>query len=70
MKKILVGSEKEGEYILLSKVNGEYYATSYKCSHFGLDLSLGLLLEDRVICPFHLASFSVKTGEHEHGPGF
>ncbi len=31
---------------------------------------MGLLFDDRVVCPFHLASFSVKTGEHEHGPGF
>jgi nitrite reductase/ring-hydroxylating ferredoxin subunit len=54
----------------LSKVDGKYYATSFKCSHFGLDLSYGVLFEDRVVCPFHLASFSVKTGEHEHGPVF
>lgn len=29
-----------------------------------------MLFDDRVVCPFHLASFSVKTGMHEHGPVF
>lgn len=39
MKKIQVGDDKDNDYILLSRVNGVYYATTYKCSHFGLDLS-------------------------------
>lgn len=30
----------------------------------------GLLFGDRLICPLHMASFSVKTGYHELGPVF
>jgi NADPH-dependent 2,4-dienoyl-CoA reductase/sulfur reductase-like enzyme len=29
-----------------------------------------LLFDDKVYCPFHFASFSVKTGMHEFGPTF
>ena len=31
-------------------------------------MSKGLLVEDRVLCPWHAAAFSVKTGAHEYGP--
>lgn len=27
-----------------------------------------MLFEDRIYCPFHLASFSVKTGYPDNGP--
>lgn len=56
--------------VLLAKVDGEFYAVGNKCSHFKLPLSAGLLFEDKVYCPFHFASFSVKTGNNEFGPVF
>jgi len=54
--------------VLVTRVDGKVYCTSNKCTHVGAPLAKGLLVEDRVICPFHAASFSVKTGAHEYGP--
>ena len=36
----------------------------------GAPLSAGFLVGDKVKCPFHNASFSVKDGAHEEGPMF
>ncbi|KAJ3088056.1 hypothetical protein HK102_009666 [Quaeritorhiza haematococci] len=56
--------------ILLSKINGCFYATSYKCTHYGAPLHTGALsLDGRVVCPWHGACFSVITGDIEDGPG-
>ena len=67
MKEVQVGPKKE-DFVLISKVNGKYYCTEGKCSHFGFNLSKGVLLGDKVICPLHNASFSVVDGTHEGGP--
>ena len=70
MKAYQVGPDEKEDKILLAKVDGQYYAVGAKCSHFGLPLEAGLLFDDKVYCPFHFASFSVKTGMHEFGPTF
>lgn len=70
MKKFQVGPDEKNDLILLAKVDDNYYALGLKCSHVGFPLDKGLLFGDRIICPLHLASFSVKTGHHELGPVF
>ena len=70
MKAFQVGPDEKNDIILLSNINGVLYACGNKCSHFGAPLNKGLLFEDRVYCPYHLASFSVKTGFHDYGPVF
>ena len=70
MKSFQVGPDEKEDKILLAKVDGKIYAVGSKCSHFGLPLEAGLLFDDKVYCPFHFASFSVKTGVHEFGPTF
>lgn len=58
-KKIYVGDK----VILLSNVNGSYYAISDKCPHMGGSLGEGVLKDGIVTCPKHGAKFDVKTGE-------
>lgn len=41
---------------------------SGKCSHYSVNLKYGQLFADRVYCPAHMASFSVKTGLPDGGP--
>lgn len=67
MIEVKVG-KNDGDNVLVTRVDGKVYCTSNKCTHVGAPLAKGLLVEDRVICPFHAASFSVKTGAHEYGP--
>ena len=70
MKKYQIGPDEKNDLILLTRVNNEYHAVGSKCSHFSAPLDKGILIEDRIYCPWHLASFSVKTGYHDFGPVF
>ena len=64
-KEVVVGSGKA----LLSKVNGEYFATSHLCPHYKAPLSKGVLSSDgRLMCPWHGACFRVQTGDIEDAP--
>ena len=67
MREIQVGATDK-DTILIVKIDGELYACGSKCSHFGAPLSKGMLFDDRIYCPFHLASFSAKTGYPDNGP--
>lgn len=49
--------------ILIVNVNGDYYAVNNMCTHFGGDLSEGLLEGNIVTCPNHQAKFDVTTGK-------
>jgi 3-phenylpropionate/trans-cinnamate dioxygenase ferredoxin subunit len=48
--------------VLISNINGVYYAISSVCTHMGGDLSKGKLEGSTVICPRHKAKFDVTTG--------
>jgi nitrite reductase/ring-hydroxylating ferredoxin subunit len=51
-----------GVHILLSKLGGEVSALSGTCTHEEADLGLGMILEDRIVCPLHLSQFDLRTG--------
>ena len=70
MREFQVGPNKRTDKILVAKIDGQFYAVGSRCTHFGAPLSQGLLIGDKVYCPWHLASFSVKTGFHQYGPVF
>ena len=59
MKKVTL----DGNEILIANVAGKYYAVSGMCTHFGGDLSEGVLEGKVVTCPNHKASFDVTTGK-------
>ena len=65
MKEVDVGEGKA----LLVRENGQYYAVSHKCTHFGAPLAKGALCEGQVRCPWHGACFNVATGDIEDFPG-
>jgi 3-phenylpropionate/trans-cinnamate dioxygenase ferredoxin component len=52
-----------GKEVLLSNVNGSYYAIANKCTHLGGSLAKGSLSGSIVTCPRHGAQFDVKTGQ-------
>lgn len=68
MKELKVGPKDEDK-VLISRIKGQLYAVGNYCSHFGAPLSTGLLFDDKVLCPWHLAAFNVTTGALEHAPG-
>jgi nitrite reductase/ring-hydroxylating ferredoxin subunit len=68
MKELKVGP-KDDDKILISRVNGKLHAVGNYCSHFGAPLATGQLFDDKVVCPWHAAAFSVVTGTLEGAPG-
>ena len=65
MKEVSLGDTD----ILLSRIDGTYYAMQGHCSHYGASLAQGALSGSRVICPWHHACFDVTTGQHLEAPG-
>ncbi|MCP8309908.1 MAG: non-heme iron oxygenase ferredoxin subunit [Candidatus Methylarchaceae archaeon HK01M] len=64
MKKVKF-EEKE---ILITNVDGNYYAIENRCPHAGGDLSKGSLDGKIVTCPRHGSRFDVTTGKAVSGP--
>lgn len=58
-KKVIVDSK----VILLTNIEGKYYAVDNKCTHMGGDLSLGTLEGSHIICPRHHGVFDVTNGK-------
>ena len=52
-----------GKEVLLTNIDGSYYAIANKCTHLGGSLSKGSLEGSIVTCPRHGARFDVKTGQ-------
>lgn len=61
--------ELEGKTLLLTRVDGHYYATGGKCSHYGAPLEQGFLKGHEIICPWHHACFDVRSGLRLEPPG-
>ena len=55
--------EISGRRIALFNIEGKFYAIDDTCSHRGGPLSEGELEGESVICPWHNASFDLKTGQ-------
>src|SRR5258706_8577290 len=54
--------ELEGQGVLLARVDGQYYALSGTCTHYGGPLDEGVLKGHMVICPWHHACFDLRNG--------
>ena len=75
MGKILVGTASDipsgkmvmvsadGKDILVTNVNGNYYAMDDTCTHAGASLSEGSLDGSTVTCPWHGSTWDCKTGK-------
>ena len=55
-------ADLRGVHLLLAKIGGEVFALGGTCTHEESDLGLGVVLEDRVVCPLHLSQFDLRTG--------
>ena len=49
--------------VLLSRFDGQFFAVSGKCTHYGAPLASGLLDGEDARCPWHHSCFSLRTGE-------
>ena len=55
--------EVAGLKILLTRLDGKFYAIGGECSHYGGPLAEGVLSGEEVTCPWHQARFLVKSGD-------
>ena len=60
--------EVGGHAIALFNVGGEFYAIDDLCPHAEGPLSEGYLEGYEVECPWHAATFNLKTGAHSGPP--
>ena len=58
----LKGVATRQERLVLANVDGEFYALEDRCSHQDFPLSSGELEGCELECPFHGATFDVRTG--------
>jgi len=68
MMEVKVG-EGEKDKVLVTRYKDKLYAIGAFCSHFGAPLAQGMLFDDKVLCPWHAAGFSVTSGAQEYYPG-
>ena len=65
---IAVGSKQkialDNVEILLTNIDGLYYAINNKCPHLGGSLYDGDLESDMIVCPRHGSAFNVTTGKN------
>lgn len=54
--------EVNDKRIALFTINGEIYAIDDTCPHEEAPLSEGVLDGDEIVCPWHQATFNVRTG--------
>ncbi len=62
------GATVGGKDILITNIEGRYYAIGGKCTHAGGNLSKGKLEGKIVTCPRHGSKFDVTTGNRVSGP--
>ncbi len=68
MMELQVG-EGKSDKVLITKYKGNLYAIGAFCSHYGAPLVNGVMFDDKVLCPWHAAGFSVVSGAVELAPG-
>lgn len=59
-----------GKRILLCRSDGQYFAIENRCTHDDEQLVGGNIRKCSIVCPFHGARFSLKTGRPFGPPAF
>lgn len=57
-----------GHAVAVYRWEDAYYCTDDICSHGEASLAEGYVEDGEIVCPFHLGSFCIKTGEARRAP--
>lgn len=63
IKKVQAGRKS----ICLIGFEGEIYAIAATCPHAGFDLSEGLCVKGKIVCPYHRYTYNLATGKGGEG---
>jgi nitrite reductase (NADH) small subunit len=58
----------EGRKVAIYRTARGVFASDDRCPHRGGPLSEGDVMGNEIVCPWHLWSFDVETGENPAGP--
>ena len=58
----------EGRDLAVYQLEGHFFASDDLCTHGEASLSDGEIEDGKIICPFHLGSFDIRTGEPAAAP--
>jgi nitrite reductase/ring-hydroxylating ferredoxin subunit len=64
----LLAREAGGVALALYRVDGAVYATQAHCTHAGVLLTDGEIVEGYIECPAHYGLFEIATGRAQGGP--
>jgi 3-phenylpropionate/trans-cinnamate dioxygenase ferredoxin subunit len=64
----IIEVEIKGKNILVTRINGEFYAVENRCTHENLALTGGQIYGGQIQCPHHGARFDIKTGKATQFP--
>ncbi|MGD9711987.1 MAG: non-heme iron oxygenase ferredoxin subunit [Thermomicrobiales bacterium] len=58
----------DGHAVAVYFWQGNYYCTDDVCSHGDASLAEGYIEDGEIVCPFHMGSFCISTGEARAAP--
>ena len=58
----------DGRVLAVYRLDGEVFATDDVCSHGDASLADGEIEKGQIVCPYHLGTFDIKTGEPTGAP--
>ncbi|TNC05871.1 Rieske 2Fe-2S domain-containing protein [Methylobacterium terricola] len=64
----LLAREAGGVALALYHVDGAVYATQGRCTHAGVPLAGGEIVDGFIECPAHYGLFEIATGRAQGGP--
>jgi p-cumate 2,3-dioxygenase ferredoxin subunit len=59
---------EDGRALAVYHFEGAYYATDDLCTHGEASLAEGEIEDGTILCPFHMGSFDIRTGEAVASP--
>ena len=62
--------EINGHHVVLSQVQGEFFAVQNKCSHAEQSFNTGRVRGHKLLCPLHGAIFDIRDGSVLGAPAF
>jgi apoptosis-inducing factor 3 len=56
--------------LIVRTSSGKFFATGNKCTHYGASLAKGVVVGERLTCPWHGSCFNLASGDIEEAPAF